>query len=445
MKKISVRELFKTFLLFFVIGILAFSVNIAFAASPFTWVTGSPANTDAVNIFPALYRSDIKTVIGGTPSGSGGILGTLQPYGTANTGFRENQVNDDSWICQNAYATSTTVFNRDNTATVSTLCATEENSISAFRWLYSATGANPITFTEFARLTTTSLRLGSGISVQLTGDNVNWVILAPGGSGASTSFEFQGADGSDLFEILATSNDVNRWRETGAPTGGAPTFITFGSDTNVPGLIATRGTGAIQLRPGNLGTGLDVAGVASAVDGFTATPSSTGNPATVTWACTGTDTNCNLNLVSKGTGAVQVNGVAVVPTTTVKRGSAGGNYTTTSASYVDIDATNLALTVTIPTGQKMIVTAAGSGFDSSTAATDIGIFDSVAAGVVGTAGHCDISTGSQNFIALAVITGDGASHTIKLQFKSNGAQTLTINNSGSPDNPQMTFFMTASN
>lgn len=49
-------------------------------------------------------------------------------------------------------------------------------------------------------------------------------------------------------------------------------------------------------------------GVASAVDQVTVTNAATANPATVSVSATGSDTNINLNLISKGTGAVECNG-----------------------------------------------------------------------------------------------------------------------------------------
>src|SRR5208283_2469724 len=72
----------------------------------------------------------------------------------------------------------------------------------------------------------------------------------------------------------------------------APSIITGVNDTN--------GNTMIGFTP-----------TASAVDSVSVTNAATGNPATVTLGINGTDANVNLNLVSKGTGTVQVNGVKV--------------------------------------------------------------------------------------------------------------------------------------
>ena len=105
-----------------------------------------------------------------------------------------------------------------------------------------------------------------------------------------------------------------------------------------------------------------------------------------------------------------------------------------------MDATNLAFTVTIPTGQKLWVVASGAGFVTVGATTTgIALNDSVAATQVGNVSHVD-GTNAQGWTCQAVITGDGVSHTVKLQFKT-AANTITITNAAAPDNPQITFWM----
>jgi len=151
---------YKFLSIFLSIFITIFLVNMVFAASPFSWDITKPANTDPVSIFPALYRGDVKGTLGGSGSATGGILGTLNPYGTPTTGFRENQINDDSWICQNSYYTSTSSSSRDATGSPS-LCATQELSIQCFRWMSASSGTNPIaSYTEIARFCNTGVFFG---------------------------------------------------------------------------------------------------------------------------------------------------------------------------------------------------------------------------------------------------------------------------------------------
>ena len=340
MKKISVRELFKTFLLFFVIGVLAFSVNLTFAASPFTWSLTTPANTDPVNIFPALYRSDIKTVIGASPSASGGILGTLQPYGTANTGFRENQINDDSWLCQNAYFTSTTVANRDNTS-INTVCIDLENSVPDIKLSYAAFASNPITFTTLVQfspvasavnyLTLNSASTGNNVTLNSSGTDTN-IGLTLGTKGTGSIFLYPGFNIG--FYIVGVASSVDGIQTTPSATGNPATvsFSAIGNDANINFNLLSKGTGSLQLN----NPSFQVPIIASVVDGIQANGSATGNPATVNFTATGSDTNINLNLISKGTGVVQCNGATCggVLGNVQSFTSGSGTYTTPSGTKV---------------------------------------------------------------------------------------------------------------
>lgn len=105
--------------------------------------------------------------------------------------------------------------------------------------------------------------------------------------------------------------------------------------------------------------------------------------------------------------------------------SNSGTYTTTSASYVDVDATNLKITIT-PTSGKVFVIAgfnvsisggSGMGFDlildSTTrlGATTLGLATSVG-------GH---------IVVFGVFSGlSNASHTFKLQWVQQGGATLSM-------------------
>jgi hypothetical protein len=131
---------------------------------------------------------------------------------------------------------------------------------------------------------------------------------------------------------------------------------------------------------------------------------------------------------------------------TLRRGSSGGTYVTSSTSYVDVDATNLTYTVTIPVGWKLAISTSGETWTSTGAAiVGVSLFDSgtlIETGM-GTAGAGNGFTGT--FALNWVINGDGASHTVKLQFKTlNGADAANMGNSGS-SLPQMVFTLAPSN
>lgn len=134
-----------------------------------------------------------------------------------------------------------------------------------------------------------------------------------------------------------------------------------------------------------------------------------------------------------------------IPTITLKKGSGSGNYISSSTSYTDVDATNLAYTVTIPLGWKLAVTARGSQF-VVTAQSQVGIslFDS---STLVESVQTQATTSTITDFALAwVINGDGASHTVKLQFKTfNASDSVGIANTSATVTPSMTFLLSPSN
>jgi hypothetical protein len=137
-----------------------------------------------------------------------------------------------------------------------------------------------------------------------------------------------------------------------------------------------------------------------------------------------------------------------IPTLTLKKGSGVGTYTTASASFVDVDATNLSYTVTIPTGWKLSVAARGElGVQTALVPVEMRIIDGsteIAISRILPAALNTFPAGDAHMIAL--ITGDGASHTVKLQFKTtNAADTCNLSNSSSTDTPMMLFNLCPSN
>jgi len=136
------------------------------------------------------------------------------------------------------------------------------------------------------------------------------------------------------------------------------------------------------------------------------------------------------------------------PTSTLLKGTGSANYTTTSTSFTAVDATNLKYVVTIPLGWKLLINAAGvvgNNTGTPTAGAKVGIAD-------GSTIHTQVeatgvAAGATNPFALTwIITGDGNSHTIELQFATgNAADACVISNVGSGLVPNMTFFLTPSN
>lgn len=127
----------------------------------------------------------------------------------------------------------------------------------------------------------------------------------------------------------------------------------------------------------------------------------------------------------------------VAQTLTLKKGSGAGNYTNATTSYTVADSTNLCLTLTIPTGWKLNVSASGA-LGTATAAvlanaalTDNAACSTANAGIlVETQVTGTAATVLEPFALNTTIVGDGAQHNIALQFKtSNAADTATLQNS----------------
>lgn len=141
-----------------------------------------------------------------------------------------------------------------------------------------------------------------------------------------------------------------------------------------------------------------------------------------------------------------------IPTYTTKVGSGAGTYSSASTSYTAVDGTNLSFTVTIPLGWKLAMWGEGSVF-TATAVTTWGIAlvdTSTSTTLVATTGQ-SVGTGSSQatpFNLPAVITGDGNSHTVQMQYKTAaGGDVVSILNSGNATNglPTMLFILTPSN
>lgn len=138
---------------------------------------------------------------------------------------------------------------------------------------------------------------------------------------------------------------------------------------------------------------------------------------------------------------------------TNKGGSGGGDYTTVSTTYVDVDAANLGLTVTVPTGWKLHVWAYISWqYGASGVNNYVRIVDGTAA-IAEEIWNPDTATAYKNASLHGVVLGDGASHTVKLQWATaNSGFTLTMANIAlstttavGRGQPRMSFLLMPSN
>jgi hypothetical protein len=134
------------------------------------------------------------------------------------------------------------------------------------------------------------------------------------------------------------------------------------------------------------------------------------------------------------------------PTVTLKKGSGAGNYSSASTSDVAVDGTNLALTVTIPTGWKLSIVCSG-GITSLTAA--VTVFVGIADGGTTVLTQPIFPAIAGNFQPFALaweINGDGASHTVDLRYHTTaGVDQVSINNASAIQLPTMVFTLVPSN
>lgn len=156
---------------------------------------------------------------------------------------------------------------------------------------------------------------------------------------------------------------------------------------------------------------------------------------------TATITSPTINGTPTGTG---------IPTTTLKSGTGAGNYTSASTTYVRVDSTNLAYTVTIPAGWKLLVHASGAAFTATGAVVlSVALADGSADNtgiLIETSIRAADASNADSFSLDWLIAGDGLSHTINMQYKTSvGADVVTIVNSGATFKPVMMFLLTPSN
>lgn len=237
------------------------------------------------------------------------------------------------------------------------------------------------------------------------------------------------SSGVDLLSFVYTASMVNGWVVIGNVTGSNPVFGPSGSDANINGLILAKGTGTIIVQSGS-------GGVPFALN-------SLGNLNNYNIALPSLSAARTLTLRDQS-GTIAYTSDIPATTMVMKSGSGSGNYTTTSTSYTDIDATNLAYTVTIPVGTKVLINVSCTASQTALASAFVCLADSTT--TLTEAGSTLGASTYDSVIGLTYIyTGDGNSHTFKLRFKSNsGANTANILNSTSTLTPFMTFMMVQS-
>ena len=150
--------------------------------------------------------------------------------------------------------------------------------------------------------------------------------------------------------------------------------------------------------------------------------------------------------VAVGTTITNVGATATLGLT-LKKGTGGGDYTHSGdTTYTNVDGTNLAYTVTIPTGWKARVTAVAEVYQS-TAANSVGLAIADGGSVIGQMVESATGVGTTlPMIVDTVVTGDGASHAFTMQFKTfASADAVNISNAATGRVPTLIVLLLPSN
>jgi hypothetical protein len=123
-----------------------------------------------------------------------------------------------------------------------------------------------------------------------------------------------GAPGGHAFAVTTPASNVNQVTVTGSAAGGTPSLAASGTDANIPLALSAKNIAPVRLNSrGNIA--LEVNAVATPVNFVRINGSGAAAPPQIT--AQGTDTNVNLLLLGKGTGAVQAGSPLQLPSFTV--------------------------------------------------------------------------------------------------------------------------------
>lgn len=194
------------------------------------------------------------------------------------------------------------------------------DSANTIKGMFGPTGAGTVVVGSFSNHDT-ELRVGNALTVMFkyVASVVNYIQLTGAATSGTPSMGFTGTD-SNVGGIITTkglgwlnlqpggyanvafppiTNAVNYVKVVGAITAGSP-FIAFdGPDTNVGGIFYTKGAGSFNFLPGGA-PALSLASVASSVNYIAGYGAITGNAPM--WSVNGPDVNISFGYSTKGTG-----------------------------------------------------------------------------------------------------------------------------------------------
>lgn len=288
-----------------------------------------------------------------------------------------------------------------------------------------------------APIGTTSISAGSGVMGSFPGCQV---FVAP--TGSTTAAQLYGSNNiSDTISNPFTANTDGTWLFYAASACYDITLSTSGTIT----LPTSRTYTDVCVGAGGL-TGLTINVAGLVMPGhpvyWSADPSQQASCSAL--ITPGLSILC---LQPDGNWAMSNNGGAFADlntsTTVMKRGDGGSDYTTASATFVDVDATNLAYTVSIPLNWKMVISFTLTGRnDTITDSIQVCIAD----GTTTLASVTNTAAAANNYNSIAMqymFTGDGASHTFKLRYAASAGGTARILNNTTTAQATMIFSLSS--
>jgi hypothetical protein len=346
-----------------------------------------PTTTTAVYGTPTLSFSGVANV---TLNSSGTM--NLSSAGTGSIGLLTNGgANTQALIAHTANAVNYVQLTGAATGGAATISA--QGADSTAQLALTSKGATSLRFytntlaaEQFRVSSTTSAvnyaqitggATGSGVAISAQGSDTN---VSTSISAKGTGVILFNSNNAEQFRIQSIASAVNNIQVYGSTTGSGPTLITRGTDTNVDLNIATKGTGAIGFATSGGGAQqLRVTDTASAVNYVQTTGATTGNRPRVEVA--GSDTNIDLRLSAKGSGGVYAHSFFVAGANNFNNvlinGAATGSGVIVSASGGD---TNIDLKLT-PKGTGFAnITSGGIKFPDGTTQTTAATAGALAAG-----------------------------------------------------------------
>ena len=258
------------------------------------------ASITAVGFYSVLPTNPVS-VTGGTGSSATFTLGTWYLGGVSITNAGSGYVEQPTVTFSGGGGSGAAAY-----ATVGS--GTVVKSVGSTMSLYTS-GGEQVRVNDSSGTANRYIQLQGGVSgssspsIGTAGGGTTLNVYSSGGS--AIDFWTNGSVNTRALTLSHTASAVNYVQVTGAATTASPTISLQGSDTNIGGVISTKGTGGLSFYTNNSSQRqLRIIHTASAVNFLDITGSATGAAPSIAVSASSTDTNIDLTLTPKGTGSV---------------------------------------------------------------------------------------------------------------------------------------------